>query len=181
MKIWQIIKAFLYLVIALFIFINNNAVLPYVGFLVGGVVCLYSLEELIVLACKRRFFKDTYHLFDGLAQLFIGIILFIVSKDVVKVCLVWGVWSILRETKEMSEAIDSLHERKYNVLSVIESLVIIALSFFMILEPNEEHAHLHVILLGAELVLVVVFYFLDLAFGKKLNNENTKYKKDITL
>lgn len=181
MKKWQIVKAILYSVLALLIFLYNNDVMPYVGYLVSGVVCLYSLEELIILACKRKFFKDTYHLFDGLAQLFIGVILFIVSKDVIKVCLVWGVWSILRETKEMAEAIDGISKRKFHFANLIESLVIIVLSFLMILEPSEDHAHLHVILLGAELLLVVIFYFVELFYDKKLENNSASAENEISL
>ena len=181
MKIWQIIKAVLYLVLATFIFVFNNDVMPYVGILVGGVVCLYSLEELIVLVCKDAILKDTYHLFDGIVQLFIGIILFIVSSDIVKVCLVWGVWSILRESKEMSEAIDNLALRKYNIISVLESVIIIVLSFLIIIEPNAEHAHLHVLLLGAELVIVVLFYFIDVLYGKNIKPDKTNNQQEISL
>ena len=94
--------------------------------------------------------------------LLIGIILFVVSYDIIKVCLVWGVWSILRESKEMAEAITKLSARKTEIINVVESVIIIALSFTMILEPNESHAYLHIILLGIELVIVVLFYFAEI-------------------
>ena len=173
MKKWQILKAVLYLTIAVFIFIFNKSVMLYVGFLVGGVVCLYSLEELAVYAFKRTLLSDPYHLFDGIAQLLIGIILFIVSNDIIKVCLIWGVWAILRESKEMAEAIKKIPVKKSEIINVAESVIVIALSFLMILEPNEAHAYLHVILLGAELVIVVLFYFAEV-LSNKISKRNSK-------
>lgn len=150
------------MIVAVFIFIFSKALIPYVGFLVGAVVCMYALEELIVYAAKKILFSDPYHLFDSITQLIIGVILFIVSYDIIKVCLVWGVWSILRESKEMAEAITKLSARKTEIINVVESVIIIALSFTMILEPNESHAYLHIILLGIELVIVVLFYFAEI-------------------
>ncbi len=162
--------------------------MPYVGIAVGAIVCMYAAEELIVIAVQGKFFKDAYHLFDGLSQLLIGIILFLVSGDIVKVCLVWGVWSILRESKEMAEAIDQLSQKKFGIINIVESIVIIALSFVMILEPSERHAHLHVILLGAELVIVVLFYFAEelrdrfLGRGKSVtDNSGNNGDEEITI
>ncbi len=166
MKKWQILKTGLYSTLAVFIFVLNGTIMPYVGILVGAIVCLYAVEELVVYAVKKILFSEAYHLFDGIAQLLIGIILFIVSSDIIKVCLVWGVWSILRESKEMAEAIKKLPTKKSEIIDIIESVVIIALSFLMILEPNDDHAYLHMILLGVELVLVVLFYYIEVLEGK---------------
>lgn len=177
MKKWQILKAVLYSALAVFIFVLNDLIMPYVGILVGGVVCLYAVEELAVYAAKKSLFSDAYHLFDGIAQLLIGVILFIVSSDIIKVCLVWGVWSILRESKEMAEAINRLSRRKSEIINIIESIVIIALSFLMILEPIEEHAHLHLILLGVELIVVVLFYCVEV-FENKFLQRRSKENDD---
>ena len=177
MKKWQILKAVLYLALAICIFVLNDTVMPYVGILVGAVVCLYAAEEFAVCAAKKVLFSDAYHLFDGIAQLLIGIILFIVSDDIIKVCLVWGVWSILRESKEMAEAIKKLPTRKSEIINVIESVTIIALSFLMILEPNDDHAYLHMILLGVELVIVVLFYYIEV-FENKFLQRKLKEKDD---
>ena len=174
MKGWQFFKAALYLLVAVSIFIFNQSVLPYVGYLVGSVVCLYAVEELIVSAVKKTFFSDKYRLFDGLVQILIGIILFLVSSDIIKVCLVWGVWSILRESKEMADAIEIISENRIVIINVVESVVVIVMSFFMILNPNERHAHLHVILLGIELLTVILFSFLETYFNRKIKNSLEK-------
>ena len=123
---------------------------------------MYAIEELIVAAAKRTLFKNPYLLSDGIVQLLVGAILFIVSSDVIKVCLVWGVWSILRESKEFAEALKNIFQKRLGIINAVESVVIVALSFLLILEPNEEHTRLHVFLLASELALVVFFYFAEL-------------------
>lgn len=166
MKIWHLSKVILYLTLAILIFVFNNEIMPYVGILVGGVVCIYAAEELLIFAIKKELFNNPYHLFDGIAQLLIGAILFVVSSDIIKVCIVWGVWSILRESKELAEAIDQLSKYLSGIINIIESVVVIILSFFMIVHPDDAHARLHVFLLAAELIIVVLFYFMEVLRDK---------------
>lgn len=162
MNKWKAIKAISYLIASILIFIFNRSIMPYVGIVVGAVVCIYAMEELIVAAAKRTLFDNPYLLSDGIVQLLIGAVLFLVSFDIFKVCLVWGVWSILRESKEFAEAVKNLSQKKLGIINVVESVVVVILSFFLVLEPNEEHARLHVFLLATELAIVVFFYFAEI-------------------
>lgn len=177
MKKWEISKAILYFIAAVLIFIFNKSITPYAGILVGAVVCVYAFEELIISAINKKLFYDTFHLFDGIAQILIGTILFLVSSDIVKVCLTWGVWSILRESKELAVAVKDIITKRFGFLSIVESVVVIVLSFIMILEPTEGHANLHVILLGIELLTVVLFYLME-SFADKKRANNSKDEKD---
>lgn len=152
--------------------------MPYVGILVGAVVCTYAVEELIVSAVKRTLFDNPYLLSDGIVQLLVGTILFIVSMDIIKVCLVWGVWSILRESKEFAAAIKNIAEKRLGIINAVESVVIIVLSFLLVLEPNEEHARLHVFLLAAELAIVVLFYFAELARNRIFEKKGIRVDKN---
>ncbi|MBO4251407.1 MAG: hypothetical protein J5911_01960 [Clostridia bacterium] len=183
MKKWQIIKAILYFALSILIIIFNNEIMPYVGILVGAVVCLYALEELLIAAAKRTLFNNAYLLSDGTVQLLIGAILFIVSSDIIKVCLVWGVWSIIRESKEFAEAIKSIVAKRWGVINALESVVVVVLSFFLVLEPKEEHARLHLFLLAAELAIVVLFYIAEqvrdkIVAKKGLSSDESIGKKD---
>ena len=180
MKKWQTVKAVLYVTLAVVIFIFSQSIMPYIGYLVGGVVLLYASEELILSAVNRTLFTDVQRVFDGIAQLLICAALFIVAKDVIKLCLIWGVWSILRESKEMAEAIKSIVTTRFGVLNVMESVVVIVLSFLLILEPNDEHIRLHVILLGIEFITVVLFYFLKTWRDKTLKPNSKKEEERLT-
>ena len=180
MKRWQISKAILYVSAAVALIVFNKSVMPYVGVIVGAVVCAYATEELIISAVRRTLFVDTFHLFDGIAQVLVGTLLFIVSEDIIKVCLVWGVWSILRESKELAEAVNGLARNKFQVLNILESLTVIVLSFVIVIEPSEVHANLHVILLGVELITVVAFYVIESVLKAK-SAANKDDEKEITL
>ena len=63
-------------------------------------------------------------------------------------------------------------------ISFIESVVVIILSIEMIVDPVEHHAHIHIILLGIELILEVIFPifygFLDKQIEKKLSAKEAK-------
>ena len=90
-----------------------------------------------------------------------------VNDDLVKVCVIWGTWSILREAFEFAENSESLMHKGPGLCSMIESIVVIVLSITMIAHPSEHHAHVHIFLLGIELILEVVFPLLYLLWYRK--------------
>ena len=152
--------------------------MDYVGMVVGSVVFLYGINITIVSALRKRWIGENALIFDGLLLFFIGVILFIVREDIVKVCLVWAVWSIMREGKELTSAIVGIKNKEgVEVLNLIESIVIIVFSFTMIMNPNEEHVHFHVYLLGAELLLEVIFPVIKLLIARR--NRKKKEKQNI--
>lgn len=157
MKIWFILKAILYTVAGALILAFNTAVADNVGLIVGIVILAYGVDLVVISLIKKSYIGGDAIFFGALIHIFIGVILFIVRDDIVKVCLVWAVWSILRESKELSEAIHRLSHRRPAFLNAAESLLIIALSFTMVLEPTVHHAHVHVVILGVELILEIVF------------------------
>lgn len=173
MKIWRIIKTVLYSVAGLLILVFNEPIMPAVGTLVGSVVIFYGIDITILSILKGRFFGENSLFFGGLVQLLMGVIIIIVRGDIVKVCLVWAVWSILREGKELSESLHAILAKRRGFINFAESVTIIVFSFMMIMEPTEHHAHFHVIILGIELILEVFFPiandFIDRLSGRKID------------
>ena len=53
--------------------------------------------------------------------------LFIVSDDIIKICLIWAVWSIIREGREIAESAHHIREKRPGLINLIESIVIIVL------------------------------------------------------
>ncbi|HBF86354.1 MAG TPA: hypothetical protein DDW54_01595 [Clostridiales bacterium] len=157
MKIYKITKAVLYIAAAIAIFILHETVMPYVGYLVGGVIFAYSVEELIIAAVKRELIGKGGELFPVISQILIGVLLILSSEYIERVCVIWGVWSILREAKELTHAITCLTQKRPGLLNAAESVTIIVMSSLMVLTPTEHHAHMHVILLGIELICIVLF------------------------
>ena len=150
-------KALLYIATAILIFIFNENVMPFVAFLVGGVVMAYALEELVFLAVQKK----VADMAEAVIQIVLAVLLFLVSDDIVKVCIIWGVWSIIREGREMTHALAHVKKQRLALINIAESVVVTVLSAFMVLEPGLHHAHTHVILLGIELILEIGFPLLE--------------------
>ena len=168
MKVWKIIKFVLYNAAGVAILVFNHPAMSVVGYIVGAVILAYGLEPIVVGASRKKLFKENSALFDGLINILLAATLFIVSDDIIKICLIWAVWSIIREGRELAESAHHIREKRPGLTNLIESVVIIVFSFTMILEPGEHHAHVHVIILGIELILEVMFPLLDPLYDRIL-------------
>ncbi len=160
-------KTGLYILSAILIFIFHNNFIDYVAYLVGAVIMAYALEEMIYLIIEKRPGETA----EALIQLILSALLFIAHDDIIKICIIWGVWSIIREGREATRAIVNFRKQHLATLNIIESIVVTVLSAYMVLDPSDHHAHLHVIILGIELILEVMFPLLekviDMAIQKK--------------
>lgn len=174
MKIWQTIKTVLYTVAGILILVFNEQIMPAVGFVVGTTITVYGVDLLILTLLRKKFFGENALVFDALIYILIGIIIFIVSGDIVKVCLVWAVWSILRESKEMNEAMHRISHGRPSFINLAESVVCIVLCFLMVLEPTLHHAHTHIIILGIELILEVAFPIFNRIIDDSIENRKAK-------
>jgi len=181
---WHILKTILYVSAGILIFILHDAFMPYVGYLVGGVVIVYALEEFIIATATKTLVYGRGHLIDVITQTAIGVLLILSAEDVIKVCLIWGVWSILRESKELTRALAAVFRKRPGHINAVESVVMIVLSAIMVIEPSAHHAHIHVILLGVELILEVVFEWLntlyDFSEKKKAARETLRHQADLS-
>ena len=169
MKTYKIIKFVFYILLGTLILIFNNPLLEYVPFLVGSIMILYGLEDTIVKIFLKEFKEDITKSVDNLLIIMLGIILFFLNKPehFVSACIIWATWSILREEWEIKEkAIEESNSLIIAIVNVIESIVLIVFSILLIFSPTEHHAHVHIILLGIELMLEVIFPVLDDLFSK---------------
>ena len=166
-KSLRITKATLYIAVAILILIFHEKIMPSVAFLVGGVILAYALEELIFLIAEKKFADMA----ESIIQIVLAILLFLAHDDIVKVCVIWGVWSVIREGREMAHALPRIRKHFLASVNVAESIVVIVLSATMILEPGEHHAHIHVILLAIELILEIVFPILETLLDKWIKRE----------
>ena len=146
----------------------------YAGYIVGGVVIFYAAEEFIAGAMAKKLFRGNGSLFEDFVQMIIGVLLILTSPDIVKVCIIWGIWSIIRESREMSEAIKRILNKRPGIINVAESIVVIFMSASMVLEPGLHHATVHMFLLGIELILEIVFEAAEIFYEKKLERRADK-------
>lgn len=156
-KALKITKAVLYITAGILIFFLYETMMPYVAFLVGGVVLAYALEELCFQIARRKFAD----LAGSLIQIILAVLLFLSHNDIEKICVIWGVWSIIREGRELTHELSHVKESKIAVLDILESIVVTVLSVMLVLTPGEHHAKIHLIILGVELILEILFPFLE--------------------
>ena len=176
MNYYRIIKTILYVVSGIVILILNEIIMNVVGYVVGSVILVYGLDLIVKSIETHNYFGEDSTLTHAIIHMFIGIILFIVAGYIAKICIVWAVWSILREGRELTECFHRVAHRRPAFINITESIIIIVLSFMMVLEPTEHHAHVHIILLGVELILEVMFPIFNNAIDGFLDKRKKEAK-----
>ncbi|MBO4572857.1 MAG: hypothetical protein J5762_03745 [Clostridia bacterium] len=173
MRYLQVIKTVLYMLAGVAVLTFNREIMDYVGTVVGAVIFAYGVDRIIISIIKKEVLSEE-GLFSALTHVLLAVVMFVVTDDIVKMCIVWAVWSILREGKELSESVHRLSRGNLGLVNAIESVVIIVFSFMMITEPTEHHAHVHVIILGIELMLEVLFPIVNEVFDKSMEKRRAK-------
>ena len=141
-------------------------------YFIGGLMVFYGVEETIYIAVKNKKHYAINFLYRSIIEIVIGLtlIVFVELKEeavaFAVVCVSWAIWSILRETQELIEATEEIKKKNLGVrivaiVNVLESLIVIAFSLTMIMEPGEHHAKIHLYLLGVELFTKVLFPILN--------------------
>ena len=164
-KIWRPIKAVLWTVAAILILVFREEVVLLLNYLVGGIMVAYGLETVVLHLVKKESFKKENRFFWGLIEVAIGItLIFLIDLGdpegipYATVCVVWAIWSMLREALEIEEGIREILHKEPALLSLAESLVAIVFSVLLLLQPGEHHAMTHVILLFVELITAGVIF-----------------------
>ena len=171
MKIYGIIRTAIYwaLTALVLVFISTLAEIEVLRYFIGGLMMFYGVEEIILTAIKHKKHFEIHSLYWNLVEIVIGLtlVVFVETGDIevtyAVVCVGWAIWSILRETRELIEATEELKEnhsithKVVAIVSLLESLTIIALSLTLLIEPGQHHAKIHLYLLAVELFTKVLF------------------------
>ena len=109
---WKIIKLVLYLISGCLIMIFSEQVMEYVVILVGAVMTVYAIETIIVSIYEKAVLHEENELFEGLILILLAIVLLFTDKNnLEKICVIWAIWSIIRETEEIKECLfDIFHK-----------------------------------------------------------------------
>ena len=162
---WRIIKSIVYILAGCLIMTFSEKMMEYAVILVGTTMTVYAVETIVVSIIKKTVLHEDNELFEGLILILLAIVLLFTDKNnLEKVCVIWAIWSILRETEEIKECLhENFHKELHNfsqtlnIIHCVDSGVIIVMSLLMLLSPSEKTVHAHVILLGLELILEVSF------------------------
>jgi hypothetical protein len=137
--------------------------------IVGSVIALYGVEDILYPIITNQAKKERIRIMSGVINLFLaGIMIFLLENhpdELHVTCILWSVWSIMRESEEIFDKCFD-HWKQHPVTSFInlaESIVVIVFSLLLIIAKDEEelleHTFAHVILLGVELIIEVIWEY----------------------
>ena len=154
MKAFRLSRLSCFVVGAVLLLVFTEFFLHNLRWFIGGLIVLYgSLGILALLLAKvKPIYEGQGFLFFSV-EILLGLITLCFIKEYATVCVIWAVWSIIRESVELEEIVARELHPVLAVISGLESVAVVVLSVMLMIEPGEHHAMIHSYLLVAELIL----------------------------
>lgn len=157
------IEIVVFAISSIFILIFRNELITNIKYFVGAIMVFDGFHELAqeVLFYRKKFWAaDKFAL--GLIDILFGVILIsIPTLEYAVICAIWASWSIVKESYDIKETITEIKYIPAKIISAIESVVIIAFSVTLIMEPGENHAMVHLYLFIFEIIFSPVIVIID--------------------
>jgi|GEM_PF-1162582 len=181
MKIFRISKLICFVIGAALIFVFRDFFVDNLRWFIGGLIVLYgSLGIVGVILEKVKPIYEGNGFTFFIVEMLIGLTILIFVKEYSTVCIIWAVWSILRESVELKEIVSGELHPLLAAVSGIESIAVIVLSIMLIMEPGHHHAVIHTYLLCVELILTSSIPMLSHYVLKKRGDEHSEISEDET-
>lgn len=156
MRNYYYFRLVVFTALAVLIGVFAHELLPNLHYLVGAAMILYGFEGLFFSISKspKKFFLD-YQFFLGCIELLLGIVMMSLMRNMHFICVMWGTWTIVRESFELYETSHKFLHKFPAVLSLALSIIEIVFSILLIVAAEEPHHHAltHIYLLIPELVI----------------------------
>jgi hypothetical protein len=154
MKTFRLSRLICFSIAAILLLVFIEFFLHNLRWFIGGWIVVYgSLGVLaLVLAKKKPVYEGKGFLFFAV-EILLGLTTLCFIEEYATVCVIWAVWSILRESVELEEIVERELHPALAVVSGLESVAVIVHSVTLMIEPGEHHAMTHSYLLCVELVL----------------------------
>ena len=155
--------------------------------IVGVVIAFYGIEGILYPILTKQVKKERIMLMSGIINLFVaGIMIFLLENhpdELHVTCILWSLWSIMRESEEIFEKCFD-HWKKHPITSLInlvESIVVIVFSILLIIARDQEelleHTFAHVVLLGVELIIEVLWEYVGEYEAKLLERAKRRLRR----
>ena len=174
MKVHRLIKMVLLIAAGVLLFVFAKPLVydgegKLLNGIVGSVIALYGVEGILYPILTKQVKKERIMLMSGVINIILAVVMIFLlenhPQELRTVCVLWSVWSIMRESEEIFEKCFD-HWKKHPVTSLInlaESIVVIVFSLLLIVAKDHEelleHTYAHVILLGVELIIEVIWEY----------------------
>lgn len=175
MKVLITVKSILYFIFCIVLFFIHENFVQNLRSFIPVVMIVYGVFEIVIgLMREKKKFLTHHAFYFGCIEFVIGCVMLFFITDYTEVCIIWALWSILRESLEIEEVVERMKEGIPAFISVIESVVIIVFSILLLIEPGEHHAHIHAYLLSLELFMTALTPFADMFIKKKIEKRKEK-------
>ena len=154
MKTFRLSRLICFVIGAILLLIFNEFFLHNLRWFIGGLIVLYGFLGILALVLEKvkPIYEGQGFLFYAV-EILLGITTLCFIEEYATVCIIWAVWSILRESVELEEIVARELHPSLAVVSGVESVAVIVLSVMLMIEPGEHHAMIHSYLLCVEIVL----------------------------
>ena len=136
---------------------------------IGLVIILTGLPNLLIYLVgggHKEFFKHPYIIFSFVSVI-IGLIFILCDElSVVHMCLVWGILDIVRSAYEIFDAIREFKHDKLEIIEIIAGTADLILGILLTIE-KEEGITMHLIIMGAALILIGIRFIVELIIKTK--------------
>ena len=154
MKTFRLSRLICFAIGAILLLIFNEFFLLNLRWFIGGLIVVYGTLGILALTLEKvkPIYEGHGFLFYAV-EILLGLTTLFFIEEYETVCIIWAVWSILRESVELQEIVSGELHISLGILSGVESVAVIVLSVMLMIEPGEHHAMIHSYLLCVELVL----------------------------
>ena len=155
MKIYNYIKLFIFIAFSVLIIVFRHELVNDLHYFIGALVLAYGLETAAVHAvvAKKECIRSIKFAF-ALFEMVVGLTILFAVREFTHVCVMWAVWSMLRQSIDIHEVLTEKVRRGIAVVYIVQSVVSVVFSIMLILNPTHDHAVTHIYLLVAELLVI---------------------------
>ena len=181
-KVYKITKLVVFVVLGILILVFNKQIMndegAAINYIVGSIIAIYGLEGVLLPVFTHKIKAEKIEMLNGGIDILIAVIMIFFLKDnphkLRIVCVLWSLWSIMREGVEIFDKgfVGIRNHPVTSAINIAESIIVIVFSVMLICAKNahelEHHAHAHVILLGIELIIEVIWVYVGEAEARAL-------------
>ena len=162
MKTFRLSRLIGFVIAAILLLVFNEFFLHHLRWFIGGLIVLYGSLGILALALEKvKPIVEGHGFLFYAVEILLGLTTLCFIEEFATVCVIWAVWSILRESVELQEIVEGELHPILAVVSGLESVAVIVLSVMLMIEPGEHHAMIHSYLLVVELILTAVIPLLN--------------------
>ena len=179
MKIYNFIKLIIFIAFSVLLVVFRNELVQDLHYFIGALVFTYGLESNVVLAvvAKKNCIRSIKFSFS-LFEMVVGLTIFFAVRNFTHVCVMWAVWSMLRQSLDIHEVLKGEVKGVVAVIFIIQSVVSVVFSIMLILNPTHHHAVTHIYLLIAELLVISLPPVIDELLIKKIKKRKDNVEKE---